>query len=200
MTERSHDQEIEVPGMRLLQPIGQGAYSVVYLAERESSGAKYAVKVLRKSVAGGANAAKSQLIREAATLACLSHPGLVSILEANESQDRPFLVMEYVPGGTLADLLEKGRPTEAEVLSLGKGLAGALNAVHRRGLVHRDIKPQNILIQSPGRAKLIDFGLARKGRRRARSFTAPLNRRACSSARSTGARTSTAWAWCFSNA
>jgi tRNA A-37 threonylcarbamoyl transferase component Bud32/tetratricopeptide (TPR) repeat protein len=160
MTERSHDQEIEVPGMRLLQPIGQGAYSVVYLAERESSGAKYAVKVLRKSVAGGANAAKSQLIREAATLACLSHPGLVSILEANESQDRPFLVMEYVPGGTLADLLEKGRPTEAEVLSLGKGLAGALNAVHRRGLVHRDIKPQNILIQSPGRAKLIDFGLA----------------------------------------
>ncbi len=94
-------------------------------------------------------------------LARIRHPGMPEVMEVGEVQGRPYLVMEYIGGGTLAKRIAKSRSlSEAETLSIAESLASVLAEIHRHGIVHRDVKPENILLTESGEAKLMDFGLA----------------------------------------
>src|SRR5262249_47516659 len=99
--------------------------------------------------------------REAEATARIQHPGIVQVHEVGEHHGLPFLVMELVPGGSLARRLREAALVPAEAASLVQQLARALHAAHRRGIVHRDMKPGNVLIDADGRPRITDFGLAR---------------------------------------
>ncbi|GAA4949691.1 hypothetical protein GCM10025331_42420 [Actinoplanes utahensis] len=142
-----------VPGLRGWTEIGRGAHSVVYRAVRPD-GAEVAVKVLPDG------AARTPLYREAAWTAICRHPGLPEVYDAGEVDGRPYLVMELVTGNRLGDLLRAGRLTPARVALIGADIAEALTAVHRAGLVHRDVKPDNVMVGADGRARLVDLGMA----------------------------------------
>ena len=150
----------EVPGVELTAELGRGASTVVFRALR--NGREYAVKMLLS--VGDASAAVA-FRREAALLAGLEHHGLVDIHEVGDAGGHPYLVMDLVEGRSLARLLWEesasgGGQDVRWVAEIGRELADALVVVHRAGLVHRDVKPDNIIIGVDGRAKLIDFGLA----------------------------------------
>src|SRR5690349_17869682 len=99
--------------------------------------------------------------REAKSAARLSHPSVVAIYDQGEDAGRVYLVMEHAGGRTLRDLLREGRLDPVEALDIADGVLTALAAAHAAGLVHRDVKPENVLIGDDGRVKVADFGLAR---------------------------------------
>ena len=147
----------DIAGYRLLGVIGAGATSVVYRALRDTR--DVAIKVMRHSDASRAADATGLLFRqEAAALARLDHPGVVKVVEAGEDKENKYLVMELVEGESLSATIAKGALAEETILRLARVLAGGLAEVHRCGLVHRDVKPSNILIQPDGAPKIIDFG------------------------------------------
>jgi serine/threonine-protein kinase len=146
---------------QILQPIGQGGMGTVYLAEDPLLKRRVAIKVVR--VAGTArHQAMLRFRREAEISAQLNHPNLVTIFDVGVEEDLgPFLAMEYVEGKSLAKhIREKNLDQEAATRVLIQGMR-ALRAAHRRAIVHRDVKPDNILLSEEGRAKLMDFGIAR---------------------------------------
>ncbi len=144
---------------RLIRPIGHGGMADVYLADDERLGRPVAVKVLREQADGAA--AEERFAAEAVTLAKLSHPALVTLLDTGVTDDRPYIVFEYVDGQDLGQLLKAGAmPSRAVRLAL-RDVADALSYAHSLGIVHRDVKPANILIRTDGRAQLADFGIAR---------------------------------------
>ncbi len=99
--------------------------------------------------------------REARAVASLSHPNITQLYDYGEADDRPFMVLEYLPGGTLADRLRPGTPLgDDETYRVATELAAGLAHAHARGVVHRDLKPSNVLFDEEGRAKLADFGIA----------------------------------------
>ncbi|HEU5107048.1 MAG TPA: serine/threonine-protein kinase, partial [Micromonosporaceae bacterium] len=146
-----------VEGVSVLGELGRGAQSVVYRVSR--GGAEFAMKVLR-SAHGGDDRAVTAFRREAALLALAGHDGLARVHEVGVADDRPFLIMDLVDGGELTGVLRGGPLPEERIISIGVEIADVLAAVHRVGLVHRDVKPHNILLQPDGRARLIDLGLA----------------------------------------
>lgn len=150
---------LERQGLKVVHELGRGSEAAVYKVERADHH-QFAAKLCHSSAEADPNAAV-RFRREASILARLKHPGLVRVLLADETGDhRPYLVMELADGQPLSQLISGRAGTEAFVLQLGKDLAGALAEVHRLGLVHRDVKPQNILIQGSGSTKLLDFGFA----------------------------------------
>ncbi|HUR28016.1 MAG TPA: AAA family ATPase [Planctomycetota bacterium] len=150
-----------ISGYELIGSIGAGATSVVYRALH--GGADVAVKVLHDSGSSAASDAAAVLFRqEAAALARLDHDGVVRVLEAGEDLGTKYLVMELVEGESLSALLSRGPLSEEGVIRLAKVLAGGLAEVHRCGLVHRDVKPSNILVRPDGLPKIIDFGFVGK--------------------------------------
>ena len=143
---------------RLERPLGHGGMATVYLAQDEELHRPVAIKLLAENLAGDA-AFRERFLREARLAARLSHPNVVAVYDAGEAEDgRPYIVMEYVPGTTLAEL-GRVRPDEAVGLAVQacRGLAHA----HSAGLVHRDVKPQNLLLREDGTVKVADFGIAR---------------------------------------
>ena len=139
--------------------VGRGGMADVFRGHDRVLDRAVAVKVLRESTAEGSD--RARFTSEARTLAQLSHSGLVTVLDAGVDIDRPFLVMELVDGDTLADRLRAG-PLDLETAgSVGVQLAEALAYAHERGVVHRDVKPANVLLDPGGRVKLADFGIAR---------------------------------------
>ena len=143
---------------RLERPLGHGGMATVYLAYDEELHRPVAIKLLAENLAGDA-AFRKRFLREARLAARLSHPNVVSVYDAGEAEDgRPFIVMEYVPGTTFAELGQIA-PDEAVELAIQacRGLAHA----HAAGLVHRDVKPQNLLLREDGTVKVADFGIAR---------------------------------------
>ena len=142
---------------RLESVLGRGGTGVVYRAFDVRLDRAVAVKLLRD--ADGADEARFQA--EARILARFSHPNLVRVLDAGEFDGRPFLVTEIIEGATLANRLATGPLSRAEVVTIGTGISSALEYVHRAGIVHRDVKPANILIDQEGDAHLLDFGIAR---------------------------------------
>src|ERR1019366_843868 len=148
----------QIPGVKLLQEIGRGARGIVYRGLRE--GETVAVKVALDSFAAGRET-QVWFRREGALLACVSHPGLAEIIELGDVDGHPYLVREFVAGRTVAAELSSGPLPQERIVSMALVLSGALAEVHRHGLVHRDVKPQNIMLSDDGLgAKLIDFGLA----------------------------------------
>ncbi len=146
--------------------IGQGAMGMVLEAIDPALGRKVAIKVLSLSLAGDARA-RERFAREARAAAAVPHEHVVRIYAVREARGLPYIVMEYLAGGSLQDYLDQHGPLDWRVAArLGAEVAEGLAAAHARGLVHRDIKPSNILLESvapgaPGAAKIADFGLAR---------------------------------------
>lgn len=134
----------------------------VWLAEDLRLGRWVALKVLHDSLTGGFDPeAVAAFEREARVVARLQHPNVVSVFDAGEFDGRRYIVTEYVHGYTLRQLIEThGRLPEAEVVRLGRQVAAALAYAHRQGVVHGDVKPENILVNETGIAKLTDFGVA----------------------------------------
>ena len=146
----------------LVQSLGMGGMGEVYLAHDEVLDRDVALKVLRKRHAGDVEFAE-RFEREALSAASLSHPNIVQVYNKGETGDgTSYIVMEYVPGGTLGEQIEQGAPFEArKAAAMAAQIAEALGAAHERGVIHRDIKPQNVLLDSSGDLKVTDFGIAR---------------------------------------
>lgn len=143
---------------RLVHPIGEGGMGVVHLA-LDPAGRAVALKVLRSHIAADPDA-RARLAREVATLQRVQHPRIAEVLDADVDGDRPFIVTQYVPGQSLDDRVRAGGALAGEPLvALGRGLAAALQAIHAAGVVHRDLKPGNVLILD-GQPMVIDFGIA----------------------------------------
>jgi tetratricopeptide (TPR) repeat protein/predicted Ser/Thr protein kinase len=132
----------------------------VFLAEDETLGRKVAVKMLSELWAGSEQA-RQRLMHEAKAAAALDHPNICSIYEVGEEDDHVFIVMQYIEGESLAERIAQSRLPPGEVLEIGIQTAQALAEAHAAGIIHRDIKPQNIIITPRGQVKVLDFGLAK---------------------------------------
>jgi TolB-like protein/Tfp pilus assembly protein PilF len=145
---------------RILEKVGAGGMGVVYRAHDEQLERDVALKVLPSGTLSD-NPSRRLFRKEALALAKLSHPNIETIYEFDTQDGIDFLVMEYVPGKTLAERLGSGALPEKEVVALGMQIVAALEQAHERGIVHRDLKPRNIAITERGQAKVLDFGLAK---------------------------------------
>ncbi len=132
----------------------------VFLAEDERLGRKVAIKFLPADVATDERA-RQRLLREARTAATLDHPNICAIYEVGQEGNRSFIVLQYIEGETLAAKLRRQMPELREALVIATQVAGALAEAHARGIIHRDIKPDNIMLTTRGQAKVLDFGLAK---------------------------------------
>lgn len=142
---------------RLERTLGRGGMAAVWLGHDEVLDRPVAVKVLSDTIAGDPGFV-ARFRREAHTAAGLSHPNLVDVYDFSEEGERPYLVMQFVPGENLAVRLERGRGVDCE--QLARELLEALAHIHEAGILHRDVKPANVIIEPGGTAKLIDFGIA----------------------------------------
>jgi eukaryotic-like serine/threonine-protein kinase len=143
--------------------LGHGGMATVYLAHDLKLDREVAIKLLADNYAGD-DEVRDRFSREARLAARLDHPNVVQVFDVGEDDGRPYIVMEYVDGGTLADRLndERGSIPRGEALRLLGQLCDGLAHAHSKGLIHRDIKPQNLLIRrSDGVLKITDFGIAR---------------------------------------
>jgi TolB-like protein/tRNA A-37 threonylcarbamoyl transferase component Bud32/Tfp pilus assembly protein PilF len=144
---------------RLIRKLGAGGMGEVYLAEDTILDRKVAIKFLRSESSNDVNANR-RLIREARSAATLDHPNICAIHEVGEEGGRHFIVMQYVEGETLDARIKAQAIDLREALAIAIQIADALSEAHARGIVHRDVKPQNIMITGRGQAKVMDFGLA----------------------------------------
>ena len=148
--------EYEIAG-----PLGEGGMATVYCGRRRSDGRPVAVKVLREQYAHDKEFV-ARFEREAQALVQLSHPRMVQVFDYGRDGDVHFIVMEYIEGEDLKKQLQRvGALDEARARSIGAQVCEALAYAHAHGIVHRDIKPQNILLTADGRVKVTDFGIAR---------------------------------------
>ncbi len=137
--------------------LGEGGMGVVYLAHDERLGRAVAVKTMNLS---GDESARRRFWREARAAAAINHPNVCQLYEVGEDGGEPFIAMELLEGETLADRLKRGALSVSETLPIVLGVLSALQALHARGVVHRDLKPTNVFLTAHG-VKLLDFGLAR---------------------------------------
>lgn len=161
------------PQLEILEPLGHGGMGAVYKARQTKLDRLVALKIIRPESADDAAFAE-RFTREARTLARLSHGGIVGVHDFGESGDDVplyYFVMEYVDGVNLRQLLEDGQLAPEQALAIVPQICEALQYAHEAGVVHRDVKPENILLDSTGRVKIADFGLARLVEHSAENFT-----------------------------
>jgi WD40 repeat protein len=148
------------PGYEIEAKVGRGAMGVVYRARQTALNRVVALKlVLADTPSGGDQLARAFI--EAEAVARLQHPNVIQIFEVGQHGDYPFLSLEYVEGGSLADVFARGLQPPSDVVRTVETLARAIHEVHRHGIVHRDLKPANILLTTDGVLKIADFGLAK---------------------------------------
>ena len=157
----------ELAGYRIQSLLGWGGMSVVYVAEDLRLKRRVALKLLAAGLAED-ESFRDRFLRESELAASIDHPNIVPIFEAGTTEDLLFIAMRYVEGGDLAERLQLGRLDPADAISILAQLASALDAAHARGLVHRDVKPSNVLLDTGARPDgsdhvyLADFGLTRR--------------------------------------
>jgi predicted Ser/Thr protein kinase len=147
------------PQLEILGLIGQGGMGAVYLARQRALDRTVALKLIR--VRDDDPTFAERFAREAKAMARLSHPNIVAVHESGEAGGLPYLVMEYVDGVTLRDAMRAKQLSPAEALAVIPQICDALEYAHRQGVVHRDVKPENILLDRAGKVKIADFGLAK---------------------------------------
>ena len=150
---------MQIPGYQIERELGQGGMAIVYLALQESLHRHIALKVIKPVLTTDEEFAQ-RFLREGRIIAQLSDPHIVTVYDIASHEGTYYLSMEYLPGGTLQQRIRSGLPL-AEALSIAKAIVGALHYAHRRNIIHRDIKPQNILFRENGQAVLTDFGIAK---------------------------------------
>src|ERR671936_2598957 len=148
---------------RILRKLGTGGMADVYLAEDQELGRRVAIKILNERHANDDQFVE-RFRREAKNAAALSHPNIVSIYDRGEAEGTYYIAMEYIDGRTLKELIVTRGPAPMTVaVEYARQVLSALRFAHRHGIVHRDIKPHNVLVDAEGRAKVTDFGIARAG-------------------------------------
>jgi serine/threonine-protein kinase len=153
--------EVLADRFELEELVGTGGMSSVYRAHDRLLDRKVALKVLHEQYSEDADYVE-RFRREARAVASLSHPNIVGVIDRGEHADRQFIVFEYVDGDNLKRMIERRGPAPVETaLELGVQISRALSFAHQNGLVHRDVKPQNVLLNGDGHAKVTDFGIAR---------------------------------------
>ena len=146
---------------RLEARIGAGGMSTVYRATDETLQRQVAIKLMNREIASDSDQLE-RFRREARAVAQLSHPHIVGVIDYGEDDSRPYIVFEYVEGETLKERIRRnGRLPITEAVAYAIEIARALGTAHARHIVHRDVKPQNVLIDEEGSAKVTDFGIAR---------------------------------------
>ena len=148
---------------RLERKIGSGGMADVYLAVDESLGRQVAIKILSDRYASDAGFVE-RFRREASAAASLNHPNIVAVYDRGEAEGTYYIAMEYLDGPTLKDEITRRAPLpEAEAIAFATQALDALDFAHRRGVIHRDVKPHNMVMTEDGRLKVTDFGIARAG-------------------------------------
>jgi serine/threonine-protein kinase len=148
---------------KILRKLGTGGMANVYLAEDQELGRRVAIKILNERHANDGQFVE-RFRREAKNAAGLSHPNIVSIYDRGEAEGTYYISMEYLEGRSLKELILARGPAPIPVaIDYARQILAALRVAHRQGLVHRDIKPHNVLVDSEGRLKVTDFGIARAG-------------------------------------
>src|SRR6201991_1538296 len=158
ITKEIRTGEVFADRYRVIRRLGVGGMATVWLAEDERLGREVAVKRLRT---GAPEESLTRFRGEARIGATLNHPNLVSVFDTIATDDGALIVMEYVPGPSLEDLMGQGAMSPDRAASVLKGAADALDHAHREGVVHRDIMPANTLVREDGTVKLGDLGIAR---------------------------------------
>ena len=150
----------EVEGYSQLEPLARGGFGVIYRAHQDRFDRVVALKVL--SVVDLTDRDRARFDRECRAMGKLSwHPNVVAVLDSGVTADgHPYLAMEFVPGGSLAERLKDGPMAWPDVVEAGIQVAGALGAAHAAGTLHRDLKPENLLLGPFGEVELADFGIA----------------------------------------
>ena len=149
-----------IDNYRTVRLIGRGGMGEVYLARDTKLGRKVALKLINRDQIGERDAVERFLFEARAT-AVFNHPNIVTIYAAGEHQGRPYVALEYVEGQSLGQRLEQGPVSRAEALRIGLAIGRALVEAHRQNLLHRDLKPDNVLISGEGIVRVADFGLAK---------------------------------------
>jgi serine/threonine-protein kinase len=144
---------------RVVEQIGAGGMGIVHRARDERLGRDVALKVLPAGALSG-EAARERFRREALTLSRLNHPHIATIYDLDREDDLDFLVMEYIPGRTVAQMIAQRPLTESEAATIACQIAEALEEAHEQGIVHGDLKPDNVIVTPKGWVKVLDFGLA----------------------------------------
>src|SRR5437773_995109 len=176
---------------KIIRKLGTGGMANVYLAEDQELGRRVAIKILDDR-----HASDDQFIerfrREAKNAAGLSHPNIVSIYDRGEAEGTYYIAMEYLDGRSLKELIiSRGSAPVRTAIEYTRQILGAIGFAHRHGIVHRDIKPHNVLVGPEGRLKVTDFGIARSRRNRLSATRAPRRWTPTSSGFSKGCRSAT---------
>ncbi len=145
----------------IIRRLGAGGSGVVYLANDTLLQRPVVLKILRPGVLS-AQQLRTTVLREARLASAIEHPNVCAIYEVGEAGDEGYIVMQYVPGQSLDQLIARGPGTPQLVLSVGIQIADGLQAAHSLGIFHRDLKPQNVMLTDGGLVKILDFGLARR--------------------------------------
>ncbi|MBW8042147.1 MAG: protein kinase [Planctomycetes bacterium] len=151
-----------IPGYRILKQLHSGGQGIVYQAVQESTKRKVALKVMLEGPFAGKDS-KHRFEREIAVVGSLRHPGIVPIFDSGQVQGRFFYAMEYIRGEWLSEYVHSRKLSVDDTLKLFKKVCDAVDYAHQKGVIHRDLKPPNILVNSRGEPHVLDFGLAKIG-------------------------------------
>ncbi|HZF20059.1 MAG TPA: protein kinase [Burkholderiales bacterium] len=160
MTGDLGEKLLSVQGYRVVSKIGRGGSSIVYLAERESDQQQVVLKIL-DAIAGLDEILLQRFVQEFDIISSINHPNVVKIYDRGFSDRHAYIAMEYFPNGSLIEVIRQGL-TGRQALSLLAQAASALREVHSRGVIHRDIKPGNLMARADGSIVLADFGIAKR--------------------------------------